>query len=230
MAKSKVRAYCDFKALRSDTDGSTMTAAMDTGQKNNGDNPCRLLNLAAELRNRIYELAFTADDDNGVGTPFLNATGPSKALLITCHQVYDEARGLHKQAFRQYWRQSTFVLQTSCELHKSLMLYSWDRIQAALGAANVNEINHFILVKFVDRRFKEPLTVCQLRAGGMWEESVFRNMLDPKPQSEETIKFVYFRGDGNRSLIRFPAEHLPQRYDAVPLAEQIRVILRWATS
>ena len=80
---------------------STMSAMGDNPQhqSSTASDSSPLLKLAAELRNTIYELAFTPDhDDDSIGVELVEATGPSKALLLTCREIYDEARGIHKQA------------------------------------------------------------------------------------------------------------------------------------
>lgn len=63
-----------------------MTAPGDSGP--GLDRPFRFLDLAAELRNSIYELTLTHDEQHD---PPLHAT---PALLRTCKQVYSEARNL----------------------------------------------------------------------------------------------------------------------------------------
>ncbi|KAK5121358.1 hypothetical protein LTR85_005524 [Meristemomyces frigidus] len=71
--------------------------------------PCRLLELPAEVRNEIYELTFTSDSaDREID--FLHATPPSKALLLCSHQTYDESNGFYKQAYRAYWSSTKFAI------------------------------------------------------------------------------------------------------------------------
>lgn len=56
--------------------------------------PCRLLALSAELRNKIYTMAF---EDEVVEDPFIKSWVEPRhfeapALLMTCRQIYSEAR------------------------------------------------------------------------------------------------------------------------------------------
>ncbi|KAK4496208.1 hypothetical protein PRZ48_012188 [Zasmidium cellare] len=69
--------------------------------------PCLLLDkLPAELRNRVWEFAFAPDDDSEV--ELAEATPPSKNLLLTCRQIYDESYGLYQPAYRDYFRTTKF--------------------------------------------------------------------------------------------------------------------------
>ncbi|KAK4950985.1 hypothetical protein LTR10_010978 [Elasticomyces elasticus] len=68
----------------------------------------KLLALPAEMRNEIMELAFT---HNQTPVDLLTATPPSKSILLTCRTIYDEARGLHKEAYRRFWTESTFRIR-----------------------------------------------------------------------------------------------------------------------
>ncbi|KAK5121357.1 hypothetical protein LTR85_005523 [Meristemomyces frigidus] len=111
--------------------------------------PCRLLKLPPELRNRIYELVSTPEHDNGVGFALATATGPSKALLLSCRQVYSEACIIHKLAFRRYWQTSTFVLDQRFTCVDLAQI-------AARGEKNVNAISDLILL-FHDSRFNGTL-------------------------------------------------------------------------
>lgn len=64
-----------------------------------------LLDLPAEIRNCIFELSFTPDwpaDD------LFKACPPSNALITTCRQVYQEARGLYRTGYRAYWTTTQF--------------------------------------------------------------------------------------------------------------------------
>ncbi|KAK4892025.1 hypothetical protein LTR27_009375 [Elasticomyces elasticus] len=68
----------------------------------------RLLALPPELRNEIMELAFT---HNQTPVDLLTATPPSKSILLTCRTIYEEAKGLHKEAYRRFWTESTFRIR-----------------------------------------------------------------------------------------------------------------------
>ena len=64
-----------------------------------------LLKLPAELRNHIYELAFTTDhyDEEGEEEEevmdVFAAPAPGKALLLVCHQIHNEANLMYKASY-----------------------------------------------------------------------------------------------------------------------------------
>ena len=53
--------------------------------------PATFTAIAPEIRNHIYELALTTSDPD-TEVNLLEAEPPSKALLLTCRQVYDEVK------------------------------------------------------------------------------------------------------------------------------------------
>ncbi|KAK5121280.1 hypothetical protein LTR85_005446 [Meristemomyces frigidus] len=71
---------------------------------------CLLLKLPPELRNLIYELAFTTAADAGEPINIINGRHPSPSLVLTCSQMYSEALGIYKQLWTRYWATSKFVL------------------------------------------------------------------------------------------------------------------------
>ncbi|KAK4616171.1 hypothetical protein CLAFUW4_09742 [Fulvia fulva] len=70
----------------------------------------RLLALPAELRNEIFELAFTTDNHED-SIDLCRAIHPSKSLLLTCHQVHAEALQIYQDAYRKYWSENTFTIK-----------------------------------------------------------------------------------------------------------------------
>ncbi|KAK5678624.1 hypothetical protein LTS10_009068 [Elasticomyces elasticus] len=80
---------------------------------------CPLLSLAPEMRNKIYELASTS---NAPEVDFFKPAPPTKALLLSCKQIWQEAKGLHKAAYRTYYGSTTFVIghsevtKTTCDM------------------------------------------------------------------------------------------------------------------
>lgn len=68
---------------------------------------CHLFRIPAELRNRIYELCFVKANEVNL----LEAMPPSKALLLTCRQIHDEARLMRRRAYRDYWFKTRFFIQ-----------------------------------------------------------------------------------------------------------------------
>ncbi|KAK0345521.1 hypothetical protein LTR02_000356 [Friedmanniomyces endolithicus] len=69
---------------------------------------CRLLSLAPELRNSIYELVFDESSDSPVD--LRKTKPPSKALLLTCRAIHAEACLIYKHVYRQYWSTNHFEL------------------------------------------------------------------------------------------------------------------------
>lgn len=87
--------------------------------------PCRFLDkLPAELRNNVYELALcsAAEEENQIriaipnsaaqppGLHLCYARPPSKNLLLTCREIYHEARGIYKCHYRQFWQTTRFFI------------------------------------------------------------------------------------------------------------------------
>lgn len=75
-----------------------------------------LVRLSAELRNRIYEYAFTdlpQKHNHQIFTQVVelqDARPPAGALLFTCRQTYNGARGLYQTARIKYWSSTKFIL------------------------------------------------------------------------------------------------------------------------
>ena len=59
----------------------------------------------------IYDLVFTPATDQPV--ELLTTEPPSKALALTCHHIYNEARLVYRAAYRKFWRESKFVLSVA---------------------------------------------------------------------------------------------------------------------
>ncbi|KAF7188089.1 hypothetical protein HII31_10563 [Pseudocercospora fuligena] len=78
--------------------------------------------MSAELRNTIYELAFTADHNEGEKVRLFGAKPPAKSLLLSCRQTYIEAKGYYVEAYQKYWRTTEFVMSTSELKRKSIEL------------------------------------------------------------------------------------------------------------
>ncbi|KAH9842121.1 hypothetical protein Tdes44962_MAKER07673 [Teratosphaeria destructans] len=73
------------------------------------DLECRLVTIAPELRNLIYDYTFTSDDDPNA-TSLLDAKPPTDELTRTCCQIHDEANGIFRRAQKQYWTLSAFMI------------------------------------------------------------------------------------------------------------------------
>ncbi|SMR51418.1 unnamed protein product [Zymoseptoria tritici ST99CH_3D1] len=77
--------------------------------------PCPLLELSAELRNKIWELHYSDDKSTKRGIALLDAKGPSPALLLTCRQAKSDSSGFFKTAHLRFWKKKSFAL--SVELY-----------------------------------------------------------------------------------------------------------------
>ncbi|KAK3629269.1 hypothetical protein LTR56_018156 [Elasticomyces elasticus] len=69
---------------------------------------CKLFALPPELRNAIYELAFTVHMEEPI--ELLSAIPPSNSFILTCRQIRDEAAGIYREACRSFWTTGHFVL------------------------------------------------------------------------------------------------------------------------
>lgn len=127
-----------------------------------------LTSLPAELRNRIYDLVFTPNV--GEWRHVLNAEEklalpPSHSLVLTNRQVYEETIGLHRDATRQFWAQTTFdILVTDNEAAGAAK----DAI-AAMRDQDVAALQH---VRVVSRKSKNPN---KLQAYYELKDSVWRH-------------------------------------------------------
>ncbi|KAK1824034.1 hypothetical protein LTR12_001567 [Friedmanniomyces endolithicus] len=72
---------------------------------------CMFFNLPAELRNYIYELAFDGNSEESIA--LLSAAPPSKAMVLTCRQAYNEAAAIHRFAYRRFWTTNRFELKVN---------------------------------------------------------------------------------------------------------------------
>ncbi|KAK0771206.1 hypothetical protein LTR57_024424, partial [Friedmanniomyces endolithicus] len=82
----------------------------DPHQEQEGES-CRFFNLPAELHNRIYELAFDGNSEESIA--LLSAAPPSKAMVLTCRQAYNEAAAIHRFAYRRFWTTNRFELKVN---------------------------------------------------------------------------------------------------------------------
>lgn len=156
-------------------------------QTNNGSGtaePCHLLSLSPELRNSIYEFAFTTNRPDVSGCVELaDALGPAKDLLLTCRQIYDEAAGLQKRAHCRYWTETHFV-----QNH----FYSHSRMRRlrALDERNVNMIQHLRCIYRIrnhpDR--KTHVVTTDYLGQHVWLLRMFTSLLQPIPWA---IKLCY---------------------------------------
>jgi hypothetical protein len=71
----------------------------------------RLLALPLELRNKVYEYVFNEAAPAGQATRIKEGPQRSKPFLCTSRQIYSEARGIYKAAYRTYLASMTWLLK-----------------------------------------------------------------------------------------------------------------------
>ncbi|KAK4895296.1 hypothetical protein LTR27_006639 [Elasticomyces elasticus] len=90
--------------------------------------PSTFLTIPPEIRNDIYELVFnqiwtagTNYAETGDTVDLMKAVPPSKAPILACRQMFNEAKGLYKTAYRGYWSEVHFTIipeqQHECVAH-----------------------------------------------------------------------------------------------------------------
>ncbi|KAK3642665.1 hypothetical protein LTR56_010713 [Elasticomyces elasticus] len=67
-----------------------------------------LLTIPVEMRNSIYELVFFTQPEKA---DLLDPAPPSKALLLTCREIYCETRGVYLTAYHRYWEETRFTVR-----------------------------------------------------------------------------------------------------------------------
>lgn len=123
---------------------------MPAAQKVRAETCHFLQRLPAELRNEVYDLAFGFDPD--IPVDLLHAEPPSASLIQTCRQIYSESRAMYRNAFRNYWRTTEFVMQhTVDDITGSLTLHEvdsrdywneWTNVRNAAEDAILHRISH----------------------------------------------------------------------------------------
>ncbi|GIZ42826.1 hypothetical protein CKM354_000608000 [Cercospora kikuchii] len=99
---------------------------------------CLFLNkLPAEMRNEIYELAFTSNEDRDE-VELCEAQPPSPALLFTCQQIRTEAAQLYEEGSYKYWTATHFSIETE-DMHDEDSL---DRLEVNLEVENSLRLQH----------------------------------------------------------------------------------------
>ncbi|CAK1356834.1 unnamed protein product [Cercospora beticola] len=112
---------------------------------NRVESECLFLDmLPAEMRNNIYELVYANDTSEDNEIDLLNAEPPSNALILACREIHDEATGIYKSSYREFWSQSTFSLpypqlrndcQRRLQRHRSEDLHHITQFQISMKAA-----------------------------------------------------------------------------------------------
>ncbi|SMR55642.1 unnamed protein product [Zymoseptoria tritici ST99CH_1E4] len=117
--------------------------------------PCLLLaSLSAELRNVIYALSFTGNSNPAKTVDVqANNEAPRKELLCCNRQIYNEAKGIFKDAHTQFWRNTKFHLNCNVQSFPDLQ-HIPDR--------DFNRITKLLIKRI---RFTEPRKVLQENGG-----------------------------------------------------------------
>ncbi|KAK5744191.1 hypothetical protein LTR17_002221 [Elasticomyces elasticus] len=144
---------------------------------------CRLLSLAAELRNAIYELSFNEISDEPVDLSM--AQPPSKALLLTCSAISSEVSLIYKHAYRKYWTETSFTLHDPYKPSKSII--------DAVSAIRDEDCDHIASIKVTEDLIDRP-TLLMLWAyleKGFWEKQI---QDDRKGRPYSSSYYAYMSG------------------------------------
>ncbi|KXS97041.1 hypothetical protein AC578_2861 [Pseudocercospora eumusae] len=119
---------------------------------------CPLLDkISAELRNEIWELAFTPDHDQNEEVELFKAKPPRKSLLMTCRQIHNEAKGFYLNAYRAYWPATNFTISFPRTRFS-------DIAHAHFRGEDVDRIRHFQIFRGGDSR-----ALSYIWNQGMWK-------------------------------------------------------------
>ncbi|PPJ51648.1 hypothetical protein CBER1_08825 [Cercospora berteroae] len=169
-------------------------------------NDCLFLNkLPAELRNEIYELAFTSHDDeveidlsdfDPPRNSLLSTKGevdlskaepPNISLLSTCRQIQSEATQLYQRANHQYWTDTHFVVTNlkPNDPHappeiQSLKQDLWGGQNPRLKSENIDRIRHIRICRRPTLEFRFIWIFTYLSKSGIWlHECVDNRQVNP---------------------------------------------------
>lgn len=95
-----------------------------------------LFRLPPELGNRIHDLCFV---QTAREVSLIEAQPPLKDLLCTYRQVYNEARLMHRQAYRDYWSKTWFVLRFRTDESNDSIRATYGTI-TSIGEADIRHI------------------------------------------------------------------------------------------
>lgn len=185
------------------------------------------LALLPELRNLIYEFAFTPSHTlSGVllgKTELLESRPPPKALLQTSQQVYREAKYIYHESYRRYWQESHFCISSPPE--------DWIRI-TQFRDEDINQIEHLSLHvrgksnrQSLSRTF-ELLQEKRVRHDGRllrlgWKETWVLS---------EGVNKVYYGASARHIRDEEPGAGIRElRYFRQPLEWSLEHVLKWAT-
>lgn len=129
------------------TTGTTTTSRIEINFSN-------FLALPSELRNKIYEFAFTSgqnvDEPKSDFINLLDPHPPRKALLLTSHQIHNEAKGLYKSAYQAYWTTNPFLLhQPMPPWSTPLLLSPNPATSALLSYISPLDLQHILDIRII---------------------------------------------------------------------------------
>ncbi|KAI6882141.1 hypothetical protein KC360_g5931 [Hortaea werneckii] len=101
-----------------------------------------LMKLPPELRNEIYELVFfqEEDDDDYEPVDLMHPSTPSKHLLLSCREIYREAKGIYKEAYRAFWEMSDFMIEDVSDMPETMVGF-----QRRLREKDVELVHHMTM-------------------------------------------------------------------------------------
>ena len=147
---------------------------------------CRLLSLAPELRNSIYELVFDESSDSPVD--LRKTKPPSKALLLTCRAIHAQTTLVYRLAYRQYWSTNSFELTIPSNISSGGLQAALDCVKK-LADQDCDRMAHVRFVgDFAERTYL---------GGGVW--------IRIRPERDHQPRYMYYQdvGDSGEGGERF---------------------------
>ena len=147
-----------YHSLLANCLSSAATMPSPTPSQPREQTPCRLLELPAELRNHIYELAFTTDYEDNEKIDLIAANPPNKELLLACRQIYNEAAQIYNASYRDFFKTRNFYLKYEDPVSSS---------------SPVEQLNDSALENVVNLEIRLPggRTLRMLEKPGEWQQS-----------------------------------------------------------
>ena len=124
---------------------------------------CHLLRLPAELRHYVWDLAMTPDSNPyGKSINLLGAHLPGRMLILTCHQIHDEAHELYsiardnfwmtQSSYLDVWTNSLYLTRCVAKMNNSHDMAE-NRELKALSKADIARIKSPIILGFAEHEY-----------------------------------------------------------------------------